>query len=729
MATIITRAGKGSPLTHNEVDANFTNLNTDKLEASDLTAGTGISITGTTVTNAAPDQTVSITGSGIVSVSGTYPNFEVAATALQAADIGVSVQAYDANLTSFVSAFTLPTVDGTSGQALATNGAGTLSFVDVAGDPTVGSLTKSFGLGETATIILSSSISPTPVVAVTKEIPQTGVSSKGGWDVSATASNYELYNEAPATSLSLSSTTADGTATLGTGSFSASDVGKRIFVDDGGEAILTATDGSFSLVSEFGASTYTSGNWSLSGLDVDATNGITLSGLVADAWDISTSSFVQSFSVATQDTSPTDVFFKSDGLKMYVLGDAGDDVNEYNLSTAWDVSTASFLQTFSVSAQETSANGLFFKPDGAKMYIIGFSGDDVNEYNLSTAWDVSTATFLQSFSVAAQMNVPGSVFFKPDGFKMYVVEVTNQRVFEYNLSTAWNVSTASYVQFFSAAVQPYDVFFREDGLKMYVAGQVGDDAVYEYNLSTAWDISTATLLQSFSVAAQETNFIGIFFKPDGLKMYVVGATGDDVNEYDVGLLAQPTAQYLPALTSTEGQIDSQYWTDINGMTADDVDNDGQVYYAVSTDDRITWKIAKASDGERPIVRNNGGTWEYNSNATYGSVTWTSATINNEFAAIAEALGATAVNQMDKAQLDAVTDAAHFTLGDTLDLAIVPYLASAGTAPTSDAAAINYDAAVLNKGAILGTDYDYDFPEANKVRITSLAAQNLKVRIF
>ena len=30
MSTIVTRAGKGSPLTHTEVDANFTNLNSDK---------------------------------------------------------------------------------------------------------------------------------------------------------------------------------------------------------------------------------------------------------------------------------------------------------------------------------------------------------------------------------------------------------------------------------------------------------------------------------------------------------------------------------------------------------------------------------------------------------------------------------------------------------------------------------------------------------------------------
>ena len=44
--------------------------------------------------------------------------------------IGTDVLAYDANLQTFVSAFTLPTSDGTSGQAITTNGSGTLSFSD-----------------------------------------------------------------------------------------------------------------------------------------------------------------------------------------------------------------------------------------------------------------------------------------------------------------------------------------------------------------------------------------------------------------------------------------------------------------------------------------------------------------------------------------------------------------------------------------------------------------------
>ena len=42
-----------------------------------LTAGTGISISGNTITNSAPDQTVSLTGAGATAVTGTYPSFTI----------------------------------------------------------------------------------------------------------------------------------------------------------------------------------------------------------------------------------------------------------------------------------------------------------------------------------------------------------------------------------------------------------------------------------------------------------------------------------------------------------------------------------------------------------------------------------------------------------------------------------------------------------------------------
>jgi hypothetical protein len=36
------------------------------------------------------------------------------------------------------------------------------------------------------------------------------------------------------------------------------------------------------------------------------------------------------------------------------------------------------------------------------MFVVGYTGDDVNEYSLSTGFDVSSASYFQSFSVAAQ---------------------------------------------------------------------------------------------------------------------------------------------------------------------------------------------------------------------------------------------------------------------------------------------------------------------------------------
>jgi DNA-binding beta-propeller fold protein YncE len=263
---------------------------------------------------------------------------------------------------------------------------------------------------------------------------------------------------------------------------------------------------------------------------------------LSTAWDVTTAIYTfpttDYYSVAAQVPNPKDLFFKPDGTKMYVLDETGatsDDVNEYDLSVPWEISTAAFLQLFSVSAQEASPEGLFFKPDGTKMYVIGGTGDDVNEYNLSVPWDISTASFLQLFSVAAQEITPQGVFFKPDGTKMYVIGTTGDDVNEYNLSVAWDVSTAVFLQLFSVSAQetsPTGLFFKPDGTKMYVIGTTGDD-VNEYNLSVAWDVTTASFVQLFSVASVEITPTGLFFKPDGKQMYIIGETSDAIWSYDL----------------------------------------------------------------------------------------------------------------------------------------------------------------------------------------------------
>ena len=302
---------------------------------------------------------------------------------------------------------------------------------------------------------------------------------------------------------------------------------------------------------------------------------------VGTPYDLANASYDSvSFSVATQDTLPTDLFFKPDGTKMYVTGGAGQDINEYDLSSAWDASTASYVQNFSVSSQDTVPTQVFFKPDGIKMYMIGRSNQGIFEYDLSSAWDVSTASYLQSFSVSSQGTRPQSLFFRPDGTNVYITGDSSDAVHEYSLSSAWDISSASYVQTFSVSAQetnPQGLFFKSDGTKMYVIGSSGDD-VNEYSLSSAWDISTASYVRNFSVSAQETNPQGVFFKSDGTKMYVVGWSNSTVYQYTTGFIGDATFTYptsvdWPGGTAPDAPADGETDT-LEFLTLDG----GTVYY-------------------------------------------------------------------------------------------------------------------------------------------------------
>ena len=253
--------------------------------------------------------------------------------------------------------------------------------------------------------------------------------------------------------------------------------------------------------------------------------------------DLSNASYDNiSLSVASQDIYPRDLAFSSTGDKMYVVGNSSDSVYEYDLSTNWDVSSASFNSvSLSVSSQDSSPRGLAFSSTGDKMYVVGYSRG-VYEYDLSTNWDLSTAQYNNvSFSVASQDSAPNGVVFKQDGSKMYIAGSSSDSVYEYDLSTNWDVSTAQYNNVsFSVASQdtgPTGLAFFTDGSVMYVVGS-SSDSVYQYDLSTNWDLSTAQYNNvSFSVASQDTIPSGVVFKQGGSKMYILGDSGNSVYQY------------------------------------------------------------------------------------------------------------------------------------------------------------------------------------------------------
>jgi len=353
------------------------------------------------------------------------------------------------------------------------------------------------------------------------------------------------------------------------------------------------------------------------GDDFEYSSGLTFGvgpDVLVGGFDVSTSVFVDSFSVSGQETIPTGLAFSSDGLKMFVVGNTGDDVNEYVLGTAFDVSTSVFVDSFSVSGQETIPTDLAFSPNGLKMFVVGDIGDDVNEYTLSTAFDVSTSVFVDSFSVAGQETGPRGLAFSTDGLKMFVVGQSGRDVNEYTLGTAFDVSTSVFVDSFSVSGQetiPTDLAFSPNGLKMFVVGRSGDD-VNEYTLGTAFDVSTSVFVDSFSVAGQETNPVGLAFSTDGLKMFVVGTSGNDVNEYTLG---------TPTPGNTRLTIDADL--NLTGALFDSTDSagtDGMVLQTTGSGTRWVEDVSPLSlglDNQLAFMNAAGDDFEYSSGLTFG----------------------------------------------------------------------------------------------------------------
>ena len=212
--------------------------------------------------------------------------------------------------------------------------------------------------------------------------------------------------------------------------------------------------------------------------------------------------------VTSQETSPTDVGFKPDGTKMYVMGNAQDAIHQYSLSTAYDLSTASSDSVnFSFSGQDTVPLGFQFNNDGTKMFMVGNLGDSVYQYSLSTAYDISTISYDNvSFSVTGQETSPTALTFDANGTKMYVIGAAGDAIHQYSLSTGFDLSTAFYDSVsFSVSSQdtiPYAVNFNNNGTKMYVIGASGD-SVYQYS-TTGLASTTITYPSSVKWAGATT---------------------------------------------------------------------------------------------------------------------------------------------------------------------------------------------------------------------------------
>ena len=188
---------------------------------------------------------------------------------------------------------------------------------------------------------------------------------------------------------------------------------------------------------------------------------------------------------------------------MYVVTYGDSNVHQWTLSTAYDVSTASFTRTFD-TGRDDYRHGIRFKPDGTKMYICGgnYTTDDkTDQYTLSTAWDISTASYDSiSLDHSSQDDQPNDILFNDDGTKFYMLGGSGHTISEYTLSTAYQLSSASF------STETYIVGWEHTAMAFAPGGSATNDSYIGISQGAYTNGQTASIKV---IGAIDTNQSGL----------------------------------------------------------------------------------------------------------------------------------------------------------------------------------------------------------------------------
>ena len=264
-------------------------------------------------------------------------------------------------------------------------------------------------------------------------------------------------------------------------------------------------------------------------------------------------------STFTTSAAPHHFQFNADGTE--ITGTFGGDLlYTTSLSTPYDPTTGSYSisnpsHQLGIGALGASTiYGFRFNDDGTKAFfthqtILTPSRGQVTEYSLSTPYDISTLSSTGTtaydtegdFAATDLLNI-NSIAFNADGTKMFLQSgdsIAGLGIFEYDLSSAYTLSTASYSRGFlytsvlPSNLQPFNILFNNAGTKLYVT-DFRYDSIYEFDLSTGFDLSTISYNNvSLNFAATDTIPRQMMLSQDETQMYIMGAQNDNIYTLDL----------------------------------------------------------------------------------------------------------------------------------------------------------------------------------------------------
>ena len=193
------------------------------------------------------------------------------------------------------------------------------------------------------------------------------------------------------------------------------------------------------------------------------------------------------------------------------------------------------------NTQQRVSTGVLFNTNGTKMYISGTSQDKIYMYNLTTPFTVTTATYSSKTCNLVGNNDALAFRFNSNGTAIFVLDTkATETIDKYSLTTAYDISTCSLVagspQDFGGGLEMRSFAFSNDGQKIFIFDQKGNSnkhSIKQYSLSSPFDLSNPILTTDYIGHNSDLNSIedyaqGLEFSSDGSKMFLTGNKEDTI---------------------------------------------------------------------------------------------------------------------------------------------------------------------------------------------------------
>lgn len=230
--------------------------------------------------------------------------------------------------------------------------------------------------------------------------------------------------------------------------------------------------------------------------------------------------------IGTANATATQVWIDESGTRLYSIGidfTNGFTINQYSISIPNDItSTITYIGTSPSLGSSTVFHSMIFNDDGSRVYIQNRNNATdkrVKEYILNTNWDISTMSTTPNFLLQPPpLNYSRGICFNKTGdifYMGYNGANNDQYLASWNLSTNWDLSTAS---FNPPQINIESLTTETFGITVIVSS--GSDTLIQYgrgpqdlafrngiSLGDVFDIDTTELVGIYPISSSNSNYI------------------------------------------------------------------------------------------------------------------------------------------------------------------------------------------------------------------------------